>query len=168
MADALAISQAMTPSEIEAVRELWREYTSWAFTLAPGSDQAPTFRNLEQELATLPGVYAPPTGRLLLAVFGGRPAGTVALKGHDSATGELKRLYVRPGFRGKNIGQHLVASLLAEARACGHRRLILDSHYSMTKAHEIYMAAGFRKVAAPEAFPEELKPIVVFMEMALA
>jgi GNAT superfamily N-acetyltransferase len=163
----LAISQVSTPSEIQNVQELLREYTAWAFTLTAGSDQAPTFHGLEQELATLPGIYAPPTGCLLLAKQDGQSAGCIALKGHDATTGELKRLYVRPAFRGRNIGRQLVAALIAEARKYGYRRLILDSHISMTKAHEIYMAAGFRKVNTPSDFPEALKPIAVFMELAI-
>ena len=163
----LAISQVSTPSEIQNVQELLREYTAWAFTLTAGSDQAPTFHGLEQELATLPGIYAPPTGCLLLAMQDGQSAGCIALKGHDATTGELKRLYVRPAFRGKNIGRQLVAALIAEARKFGYQRLILDSHISMTKAHEIYMAAGFRKVNTPSDFPEALKPIAVFMELAI-
>ena len=163
----LAISQVSTPSEIKSVQELLREYTGWAFTLTAGSDQAPTFHGLEQELATLPGIYAPPTGCLLLAMQDGQSAGCIALKGHDATTGELKRLYVRPAFRGRNIGRQLVAALIAEARKFGYQRLILDSHISMTKAHEIYMAAGFRKVNTPSDFPEALKPIAVFMELAI-
>ena len=163
----LAISQVSTPSEIKSVQELLREYTAWAFTLTAGSDQAPTFHGLEQELATLPGIYAPPTGCLLLAMQDGQSAGCIALKGHDATTGELKRLYVRPAFRGRNIGRQLVMALIAEARKFGYQRLILDSHISMTKAHEIYMAAGFRKVNTPSDFPEALKPIVVFMELAI-
>ena len=163
----LVISQVSTPSEIQNVQELLREYTAWAFTLTAGSDQAPTFHGLEQELATLPGIYAPPAGCLLLAMQDGQSAGCIALKGHDATTGELKRLYVRPAFRGRNIGRQLVAALIAEARKFGYQRLILDSHISMTKAHEIYMAAGFRKVNTPSDFPEALKPIAVFMELAI-
>jgi putative acetyltransferase len=163
----LTISQVSTPSEIQNVQELLREYTAWAFTLTADSDQAPTFHGLEQELATLPGIYAPPTGCLLLAMQDGQSAGCIALKGHDATTGELKRLYVRPAFRGRNIGRQLVAALIAEARKFGYQRLILDSHISMTKAHEIYMAAGFRKVNTPSDFPEALKPIAVFMELAI-
>jgi GNAT superfamily N-acetyltransferase len=153
--------------EIQNVQELLREYTAWAFTLTADSDQAPTFHGLEQELATLPGIYAPPTGCLLLAMQDGQSAGCIALKGHDATTGELKRLYVRPAFRGRNIGRQLVAALIAEARKFGYQRLILDSHISMTKAHEIYMAAGLRKVKTPSDFPEALNPIVVFMELAI-
>lgn len=164
----LSISQVRTPSEIQHAQELLREYTSWAIALASESDQAPTFHGLEEELATLPGIYAPPSGRLLLAMHDGWPAGCIALKGHDATTGELKRVYVRPGFRGLSIGQKLVSSVVAAARESGYRRLILDSHTSMTKAHALYGAVGFRRVDAPPDFPEALKSAVVFMEMALA
>lgn len=162
-----AIAQVTTPSQVRDVQELLREYTAWAFTLAAANEHAPTFQGLERELATLPGIYAPPTGCLLLAMEDDRPAGCVALKGHDAATAELKRLYVRPAFRGRNIGGQLVAALIGEARAMDYRRVILDSHLSMTNAHVLYRAAGFETVDAPEDFPEELKPVVVFMALAI-
>jgi len=161
------ILQVSTPTEIRHVQVLIREFTSWAMALVEGSDQAPTFRGLEVELATLPGIYAPPTGCLLLAMQDGQPAGCIALKAHDPTTGELKRLYVRPGFRGRKLGRQLLAALIDEARKLGYRRIVLDSHVSMTKAHEIYRAAGFRIVNAPEEFPEVFKPVVVFMELAV-
>ena len=165
---AVAISQAVSPAQIRDVQDLFREYTDWAFTLtADLDDTPPTFEGFEAELASLPGIYGPPTGRLMLATVDGRPAGCIALKSHDAATSELKRLYVRPAFRGQAIGQKLVAALVTEASAEGYRRIVLDSHRAMTAAHRIYEAAGFRRVPAPADFPEQLKPIVVFMEMAL-
>lgn len=165
---AVAISQAATPAAIRDVQVLFREYTDWSFTLTAGLDETPpTFEGFEEELASLPGIYAPPAGRLLLATVDGQPAGCIALKGHGAGTCELKRLYVRLAFRGRAIGQMLVAALLTEARAEGYVRIVLDSHRSMTAAHGIYEAAGFRRVPAPPDFPQALKPIVVFMEMAL-
>ncbi len=163
----LTISQVSRRAEIPDVRGLLREYTAWALTLAADSDAAPTFEGLERELATLPGKYAPPTGCLLLAHEDRQPAGCVALKERSATIGELKRLYVRPAFRGMDIGRRLVAAVIAEARRSGYRRLILDSHISMASAHKIYMAAGFRTVSAPTDFPEALKPIAVFMELDL-
>jgi GNAT superfamily N-acetyltransferase len=136
-------------------------------TLAEDGASHPTFRGLEDELATLPGMYAPPTGCLLLAMYDGHPAGCVALRAHDPTTGEVKRLYVRPGLRGNNLGRQLVAALIHNARKLGYRRMILDSHISMTRAHEIYRAAGFRVVDAPDDFPEAIKPVVVFMELTV-
>ena len=164
----LTISQANSEAEIAAIRELMREYASWAFTLVPGSDKAPTWEGFDRELATLPGVYGPPVGRLLLAMQDGLPAGCVCLKAHDAATSELKRLYVRPTFRGQNIGQKLVTMLIQEARQSGYQRIVLDSHISMKRAHAIYQEAGFNLASPPDDFPENLKPIVVFMECDLS
>lgn len=165
---AIAIAQVVAPAQIRDVQDLFREYTDWAFTLTADLDETPpTYEGFEEELASLPGIYAPPGGRLLLATVDGRPAGCIALKGHGAGTGELKRLYVRPEFRGEAIGRKLVGALLAEARTEGYRRIVLDSHRAMTAAHRIYEAAGFHRVAAPADFPEKLKPVVVFMEMAL-
>ena len=161
------ISQAQSPTEVDAVRELIREYTDWAVTLAEGSLKAPAFERLEEELAGLPGKYAAPNGALLLAMHKGEPAGCAGLRRFDAVTGELKRLYVRPAARGLNIGQRLVEAVLAEARSVGYRRMILDSHVSMTRAHAIYEAAGFRRSAVPDTFPDEIKPFVVFMRMGL-
>lgn len=162
------ISQVKTEAQIEAVRELLREYTAWVFTLTAHSHQAPTFQGLDEELATLPGIYTPPAGRLLLAMQDDQPAGCVCLKGHDATTGELKRLYVRPAFRGLHLGQQLVKTLIEEARQSGYQRIVLDSHISMKKAHAIYQAAGFRLVRTPDDFPERLKPVVVFMACDLS
>lgn len=164
----LTIEQARAPGDIRDVRELLREYTQWSFATTEGSSDAPTFEGFEDELKTLPGIYAPPTGALLLARYDGEAAGCVALKGHDGGVSELKRMYVRPTFRGKKIGEALVSALIAEARRLGYRHLRLDSHATMTAAHALYERAGFRRVAAPRDFPDELVPIVVFMEMDLA
>jgi GNAT superfamily N-acetyltransferase len=163
----LTIAQVKTTADITAMQELIREYTTWAFKLEAKSHEAPTFAGLEEELANLPGEFAPPGGRLLLAKYDGRPAGCIALKRHDSTTCELKRFYVRPDFRGLGIGKSLVQQLLDEACRSGYRRMVLDSHYTMKKAHDIYEAFGFKRVSAPSDYPEELIPIVVFMEVDL-
>ncbi len=160
------IVQVTTAAEVEAAREILREYTTWAFH-DHDSSGAPTFADLDRELAALPGRYGPPDGRLLLATVDHSTAGCIALRRHDETSGEVKRLYVRPGFRGHRIGERLVARLLEEARAIGYRRLVLDSYVTMTRAHALYRAAGFRDVPAPADFPEHLKPVVVFMEREL-
>jgi GNAT superfamily N-acetyltransferase len=110
------IVEARSEPAIQAVRELMREYIVWTMTFFSDPESAPTFHNIERELQELPGVYAPPRGRLLLATYDGKPAGCVALKPVDETTSELKRLYVRPDFRGLRIGNQLVASLMEEAR----------------------------------------------------
>jgi putative acetyltransferase len=164
----LTISQVETEEQIAAARELMREYLDWAFTLGIGKNQAPTFEGLEDELRTLPGIYAPPKGRLLLAKQDGQPAGCVCFKDHNRTTCELKRFYVRPSFRGLKIGWQLVNKLVDEARASGYQRMVLDSHIEMKKAHALYQAVGFRIVEIPDDFPKELKPFVVFMEYDLS
>ena len=157
------VSVATTPEDIDAVRGLMRVYTTWAVSLDPESDQAPTFQGLEEELAGLPGVYS----RLFLARSGGEPAGIIALKPHDGTTAEIKRLYVDPSFRGQKIGDILVGCLLEEARAIGFRRLVLDSYHAMHTAHALYRRHGFVTCGPPPGFPEHLLPKVVFMEIDL-
>lgn len=161
------IDQVASREQIAAVQDLLREYMAWSNTLGTNNHQAPTFAGWDQEFAALPGIYAPPRGRLLLAVHDGEPAGCVALRPHDDVTCELKRLYVRPGFRGHAIGGKLVTALIAAAREIGCRRMVLDSHVSMTQAHRLYEAVGFERVPTPSDFPEALKPLVVFMECDL-
>lgn len=164
----IEIVQASTPDQASDVRTLLREYLGWALAIDGDSEDAPTFQGLEEELASLPGIYAPPGGCLLLAVSDGQPAGCVAFKRIDETTSELKRMFVRPVFRGQGIGSGLVATLVESARAAGYRRIVLNSHHMMKGAHRIYQSAGFEFVDAPEGFPEALRPIVVFMEMDLS
>jgi GNAT superfamily N-acetyltransferase len=163
----LVIAQVQSKDDVSAAQALFREYMDWTNTLGFDSSEAPTFDGFEEEVATLPGIYAPPRGRLLLARYGLEPAGCVALRPHGGGTCELKRLYVRPAFRGLRVGWLLVERLLEDARQSGYGRMVLDSHRSMRKAHEIYAAHGFKTVDPPDDFPESLKPVVVFMECDL-
>lgn len=96
------------------------------------------------------------------------PAGCVAFWSVDAGTVELKRLYVRPRFRGQKIGAHLIEVLIATAKANNQSRIVLDTCYTMTAAHALYRNAGFQLVPAPADFPEEWKSHVVFMEKPLA
>jgi len=115
----------------------------------------PTDQGWEAELATLPGIYAPPHGRLLLATFDDQPAGCVALKPVNENTGELKRSYVRPELRGHKIGEQLVNAFVAEARICGDHRAVLDSHISMKAAHKIYQRLASNSSTRPLTFPKK-------------
>ena len=167
MQNSTQIVQVESRDELEAVRELMREYIAWTMTFFADPESAPTFQNIERELQELPGVYAPPRGRLLLATVDGKPAGCVALKPIDATTCELKRLYVRPDFRGYRIGNQLVMRLIEEARSQGYTRMVLDSHRTMSAAHHIYRTSGFYDVPAPGDFPASLREMVVFMECSL-
>jgi putative acetyltransferase len=164
----LTISQVNSVDQIAAVQELLRDYISWWAEVEPEDfAQAPTFLDWEKEMTTLPGIYIPPAGRLLLAMQDGQPAGCIFLKAHDPTTAELKRLYVRPAFRGQNIGWQLINMLVDEARQSGYQRIVLDTHISMKKAMAMYQAVGFRVVSTPDDVPETLKPFVVYMEFNL-
>ena len=163
----IEVARAERPEDVDLVRDLVREFTRWAFTLDEDVESAPTFVGLEEELARLPGEFGPPEGCLLLARDAGRPAGCVGFKSHGDGVVERKRMYLRPDQRGRGTGAALVERLLTEARAAGARRGVLDSFHTMTGAHRIYRAAGFRDVRAPPGFPEALIGKVVFMEMDL-
>jgi putative acetyltransferase len=147
----LRLTQAATPKEIEAARALFKEYgASLGFSLC--------FQSFDQELASLPGEYAPPAGRLLLAgwVEAGEQklAGCVALHPLEDGVCEMKRLYVRPGFRGKRIGQSLAEAIVEEGREIGYRRMRLDTVPSvMGTAVALYRSMGFREIPAYRVNP---------------
>lgn len=156
-----------TAEDIPGVQALLREYFNWVFSLEEDSESAPTFQGVEEEIRTLPGIYAPPKGRLLVARVDGEMAGCVALKPHTDVKSELKRLYVSPKFRGHQLGVKLTQALIDEARSIGYRCIVLDSHISLESAHHVYRSLGFVNVDAPLDFPEEFKPVVVFMRLDL-
>ncbi len=145
----LRIVQAVSPEMVEAARALFLEYAA-----SLGVDLC--FQNFEAELASLPGDYAPPHGRLLLAywdkvqneVRNENLAGCVALRQLDDTTCEMKRLYVRPAFRGKKIGHALALAVIAAAREIGYHRIRLDTLPSMAEAQSLYAALGFREISA--------------------
>jgi putative acetyltransferase len=154
----LKIIQATSSAHIDEVRALFNEYAaSLGFSLC--------FQSFEQELANLPGDYAPPSGRLLLAYVDEAPAGCVALHRLEGDACEMKRLYVRPQFRRQRIGQALLDHLIDEARTIGYARMRLDTVPSvMGKAVELYRDYGFREIP-----PYRLNPIAgaLYMELEL-
>jgi|SRR5438477_11426603 len=149
------IIPAGTPEQIEQVRTLFREYAA-----ATGACEC--FHGFAVEIAELPGPYAPPTGRLLLAEVDCRAAGCVALRRLDDQTGEMKRLYVPPGFRGRKLGRRLAEAILAEAARMGYRALRLDTLPSMAAARALYEAMGFRSIPRYNENPSEG---VIYLEL---
>ena len=139
--------QADSPAHITQARELFVEYAkSLGFSLC--------FQNFDQELAGLPGDYARPDGRLLLAECEGQLAGCVALHKLDDATCEMKRLYLRPQFRGKGLGRLLADRVIAEACQIGYRRMRLDTVEPVMKdAVAMYRKIGFKEIAPYRANP---------------
>ena len=135
-----AIFQAESDDDVGAARALFLEYArALEFSLC--------FQDFDAELAALPGRYARPTGRLLLAHLAGAVAGCVGVRDLGSGVCEMKRLYVRPAFRGKTIGRALAEAALAEARAAGYERMRLDTISSMDAARTLYDDLGFTDIA---------------------
>jgi putative acetyltransferase len=134
------VIDAQSPAQITKVRELFVEYQR-----ALGVDLC--FQAFDQELASLPGRYARPTGRLLLANDGESVLGVVGLRALKGADCEMKRLYVRPAGRGLGVGRLLTTTLINEARFAGYRRMLLDTLPGMTEAQRMYRSMGFTEVA---------------------
>jgi GNAT superfamily N-acetyltransferase len=160
----IEIVQATSASHIQDVRELMFEFVQWAATLNPIED-VPAFEGFDDELRKLPGIFAPPRGRLLLALDNGVAAGCVCLKPVEDSIGELKRMYVRPTHRGQGIGGLLGRAVVDVAREIGYTRLILDSHRSMTGAHAIYHGLGFVDIEPPPDVPEFVRELAIFMQL---
>ncbi len=135
------IVAAAGPGDIEAARTLFLEYAAWL-----GEDLC--FQGFEAELAGLPGDYAGERGALFIAKSGDSAAGCVALRPFDADTGEVKRLYVRPAFRGTGLGERLAMRALEAARDAGYDRLVLDTLDKMGAAVRLYGKLGFRPIAA--------------------
>ena len=155
----LRMTQASSPAQIAQVRELFLEYAkSLGFSLC--------FQSFDQELAGLPGDYSPPDGRLLIAEYEAELAGCVALHKLEPGICEMKRLYLRPAFRGKGLGRRLAETILNEARSIGYQRLRLDTvERVMRDAVGLYRALGFREIAPYRANPMEG---TLYMELVLS
>ena len=162
--------QAASATELEEVRELFREYAS-------SLEISLCFQNFEEELATLPGKYAAPRGRLILALeqdsepgaaqrgsSSGQAAGCVGLRPLEPGVCEMKRLFVRPTWRGMGLGRLLAEKIISAAAEIGYRRVRLDTLDSLKPAIELYRSLGFRRIAPYYENPNDR---VVFMELLL-
>ena len=137
----MQVREAIIPEELPVVRGLFREYTAGL-----GIDL--DFQGFAEELATLPGRYARPSGGIWLATEGERVAGCAALRPLDPDRCEIKRLYVRTAFRGRGVGRLLARHVLAEATGTGYRRAYLDTLPSMAEAVGLYRSLGFTETEA--------------------
>lgn len=133
---------AETAEHIETARKLFREYEAW-FGLAL------CFQNFDEEVANLPGKYAPPEGRLFLAFSDEKLAGCVALRKLEEDVCEMKRLFVRDEFRGQKIGMALIEKIISEAEIIGYKKMRLDTYPpKMSQAAKLYKFYGFREIPA--------------------
>ena len=154
----LKLLQVQTPKHVQQTRELFQEYQR-----SLGIDLC--FQDFERELAGLPGEYAPPSGRLLLCFHDDILAGCVALRRMDETICEMKRLYVKPAFRGSHTGRALAQTVIDEARSIGYKKMRLDTLPSMIQAISLYRSLGFKEIK-----PYRLNPVpgALFMELDLS
>lgn len=154
----MEINQATTPEDLTHVRALFREYAAW-LKVDLG------FQNFEAELAGLPGLYAPPRGRLLLACAdNGAVAGCVALRPLSGSVCEMKRLFVRPDFRGHGLGRRLAERVVSDARTAGYAVMRLDTLPFITEALQLYQSMGFVRCAP---YYETPLADTIFLELIL-
>jgi ribosomal protein S18 acetylase RimI-like enzyme len=151
------VVQAQSVDELLKVQCLFEEYAA-----SLGVDLC--FQGFEEELATLPGGYAPPHGRLLLAFWNEALAGCVALRQLEPGVCEMKRLYVRESFRSAGLGRILAQRIIDEARQSGYQRMRLDSLPSMVAALGLYRRLGFREIPPYRTNPV---PGAIFLELHL-
>jgi GNAT superfamily N-acetyltransferase len=133
----LQITHATTTEELETLRTLLREFGA---QLASIDERT----RLEEELASLPGVYAAPAGRLLIASDASGPVGCAALMPHEKLGCELRGLYVRPSARGKGVARRLALTAIETARAIGYRQMLLETLPDQAEAHALYRSLGFQ------------------------
>jgi ribosomal protein S18 acetylase RimI-like enzyme len=145
--------------DIQHARTLFKEYEAWLQVDL-------CFQSFEKELAELPGKYAPPAGRLLLAVGNGKLVGCVALRKIGEGTCEIKRLYLRQGFRGLGLGRQLAETIINAAKEIGYERMRLDTlPPKMDDAIKLYRSLGFKEI---EPYYNNPVPGAKFMELDLS
>ena len=150
--------EARSTADLEEVRRLFRAYAQWL-----GVDLC--FQGFEQELASLPGAYAPPAGRLLLARTGGDAIGCVGLRPLEPGICEMKRLWIEPGFAGAGIGRRLAETVIQAARDIGYEKMRLDTlPERMPAAQNLYRSLGFREISP---YYDNPLPGVTMLELKL-
>jgi carbonic anhydrase len=152
------IIRADSADDIDHARELFKEYEAWL-------EVDLCFQSFEKELAELPGKYAPPDGRLLLAIDDGKIAGCAALRKIDDGVCEIKRLFLRSEFRGQGLGRSLAKAIIQEAKEIRYERMRLDTlPPKMNDAIALYRSLGFKEI---EAYYNNPVPGAKFMELDL-
>ncbi len=133
---------------LDHVRQFFRNYAAWL-----GVDLG--FQNFDQEMASLPGAYATPYGRLFFAEVDGRPAGCVGIRPYSDDSCEMKRLYVAPEERGHGVGVALTLAAIKAAKEIGYKRMLVDTLPAMRIAVRLYRELGFEETPAYYKTPLE-------------
>ena len=144
----IEIVPASSKDHLNEAEELFREYADWL-------DLEMCYRNIDKEIAELPGAYGPPGGNLLLAYVDGETAGCAGVRKWKGDVCEMKRLYVRPRFRGTGIGRKLAEMIIEEARRIGYRLMRLDTLPQMNEAIELYKSLGFKQIEKYRTSPTD-------------
>ena len=168
---AVVVYAASSPAELDQARDLLRAYVTW-HRQRHLADQDLIDRyfgttRFERELAGLPGPYAPPGGRLLLAGSGGIAVGCVALRRIDDRSCEMKRMFVTPAAQGRGVGRALGNELIRAAREEGYTSMYLDTSTRQAEAQSLYLSLGFAEVEPYYETPRELRDWLVFMRLDL-
>ncbi len=167
----VSIAQATTEAQLNDVRSLMRAFVAWHRERHVADidliDRYFDTGAFEEELARLPGKYAPPMGSLLIAWQDGKPAGCVALRELSDGICEMKRMFVPAASRGTGVGGALLRRVLADARSAGYRLMRLDTSTRQSEAIRLYERAGFRRIAPYYALPDDLKDWLLFFELEL-
>lgn len=154
----MKVLNAKTTSQIDEIRLIFREYYEELLKIDT------CFKHFEAELADLPGIYAPPDGALLLAMEGQEVAGCVALKKVDDGLCEMKRLFVRPKYRGQGRGRILADKIINEAVKIGYSSMRLDTLDWLKEAISLYKSLGFVQI---ESYDNNPSPGLVYWELNL-
>jgi ribosomal protein S18 acetylase RimI-like enzyme len=154
----IRITEARWPQDREAVSALLREYVA-------SLEEDICFQNPDDEIGGLPGKYSRPGGLVLIARDGDKPAGAIAYRMFEPGVCEMKRLFVRPEFRGRGLARELANELIEDARARGYRTMLLDTLASMSAARALYRDLGF---APTEPYYDNPLPGVMYMALELS
>jgi GNAT superfamily N-acetyltransferase len=165
------IVEPSQPAELDDVRSLMRAFVTWhrarhvedIALIERYFDQ----RAFDEELAGLPGKYARPHGRLLLAYLDDKPAGCVALRDLSDGICEMKRMFVPEAFRGRGVGRALAERIIAEGKEAGYRVMRLDTSRRQSEAMQLYERAGFQRIPPYYDLADDVKDWLVFFELAL-
>jgi len=167
----ITVTEATSDEQLDAVRTLMRSFVAWHRERHAADlsliDRYFDGAAFDEEVAGLPGKYARPDGRLLLASVDGRAAGCVALRSLGGGSSEMKRMFVDPAFRGRGAGKALVVRVIEEARLAGYRTMRLDTSVRQLEAIGLYEQMGFTRIGPYYELPDDLVDWLVFMELSL-